>query len=67
MTSTIPLNSTGHAFTFSELGWAMQHDWFCDGDLDSITVIDQTVSGVDFVEQVLTFTDINALKAWAGY
>lgn len=55
-------------FTFSELGWAASHDWFCDGDRNQITVVDVVVLPNGEQETKLrTFTDFQRLKDWAGY
>jgi hypothetical protein len=55
-------------FTFSELGWAASHDWFCDGDRNEITVVDVVVTPSGETETKLrTFTDFQRLKDWAGY
>ena len=59
--------------TVSQVRWASQHDWFLSSKATS-TGFKVTVE--DFVYRVTTgqyesaktiFTDINELKAWAGY
>jgi hypothetical protein len=55
-------------FTFSELGWAASHDWFCDSDRSEITVVDMVVTPSGDTETKLrTFTDFQRLKDWVGY
>lgn len=48
----------------SQIKWASKHDWFLraiDGGIEALDI------DASYMPVVLVFTDIEALREWAGY
>lgn len=53
-------------FTEAQLDWAKQHDWFITGNGEAIVGRD-TAFKSDDERHYATFTNMKALRDWAGY
>jgi hypothetical protein len=55
--------------TPQQIAWAARHDWFVSSAEDgSVAVVERaTLNGEPLPDEILTFSDFRALRAWAGY
>jgi len=59
--------------TSEQVKWAKLHDWFIycvEMGIDKFEVVCNDGYGIpsgEWVERVITFSDFNAMKEWAGY
>lgn len=51
----------GGGVTARGIAWAATHDWFVRATTDGVVVFD------DLENDLVTFTSLSKLRAWAGY
>lgn len=59
------MNTTN--FTDGQINWASQHDWFKAGNSQSITCYEDYTEAGLFKTKLVSFTNFQNLRDWAGY